>query len=479
MDKAFDIVFQTEVDAGEIAKTLYYSVGDRFRYKCLCCGEDVYLAAADSIVMTPHFRHRRGNNETDCERYLGQPGAIEHYVLIRKNNREHVRFCFNIEQKIFEMSINLSHDEIESFVECGKKISLFTKNSTQAFFTIQIHKGILLPDKDNYFMLDEYSNDYYVSVDNSGMKEKYSDVIKSQFRLNIYRINAESVHYKRNTSGILYTGDKYLAVSESENYIAELINLDSVNEEDGNFSFITLGRKFHAAKFSIHFIDHNTQDFFRNHGLSIECAESMDILWPPVFTKDNVIVSNEEKMYLLPSFEFIPHGNIDSNGMSLRKICNNIYEICYKDRVAIIEKNVECQVLYEEYRLPDTTYDTPEYIYSNKFIVSDSYSYFLFDKNGCTPLAVGATIYLSDTDYIVGYKNGHVKVMIVAEERIELDKGSLIQVVIKYHPQNELFEPDDFMDIVAEESVLSYLESCYRSGRINSVIKQYIKEGLI
>ena len=55
----------------------------------------------------------------------------------------------------------------------------------------------------------------------------------------------------------------------------------------------------------------------------------------------------------------------------------------------------------------------------------------------------------------------------------------MINDIVKYHPQSEPFEPDDFMEIVADEAILLYLENCYRSGQINTVIKKYIKEGLI
>ena len=80
MDKAFDVILQLEVDATIISKTSYNLTGNRFRYQCLCCGEEVYLAAAGSNERSPHFRHRRGNNDKDCEQYLGQVGAVEHYV---------------------------------------------------------------------------------------------------------------------------------------------------------------------------------------------------------------------------------------------------------------------------------------------------------------------------------------------------------------------------------------------------------------
>lgn len=31
-------------------------MGEQFRYQCLCCGEEVYLAAADSSERVPHFQ---------------------------------------------------------------------------------------------------------------------------------------------------------------------------------------------------------------------------------------------------------------------------------------------------------------------------------------------------------------------------------------------------------------------------------------
>lgn len=140
MDKAFDVVFQSEVDAMTIAKASYRICGERFRYQCLCCGEEVYLAAADSRIKSPHFRHRRGNNDADCERYLGQQGALEHYLSIRKHIKEHVGFYFNIELKIFEISFSLSSEEIDKAHADGDKLSVYGKYYAQAFFT-SLDKG--------------------------------------------------------------------------------------------------------------------------------------------------------------------------------------------------------------------------------------------------------------------------------------------------------------------------------------------------
>ena len=114
MDKAFDSVFQREVDALELSKSIEPLYGTQFRYQCLCCGEEVFLAAAESSEKSPHFRHRRGNNDIECERYLGQPGALEHYVSIRKHTMDSIGFCFNIDHMTFEISLTLSDKDISN-----------------------------------------------------------------------------------------------------------------------------------------------------------------------------------------------------------------------------------------------------------------------------------------------------------------------------------------------------------------------------
>ena len=121
MNKAFDAVLQTEVDAAVIAKTSYSGYNGRFRYKCLCCGEEVYLAATDSNERAPHCRHRRGNNDTECERYLGRPGALEYYVSVRKHNQEKVEFYFNQDKMTFEICVSFTEEELmERFVRGDK-----------------------------------------------------------------------------------------------------------------------------------------------------------------------------------------------------------------------------------------------------------------------------------------------------------------------------------------------------------------------
>ena len=69
MQKAYDTFLQSEVSASLAAKAGSF---EPYRYECAHCGEEVRLAAVGSISMVPHFRHRSGNSDVECELYLGQ-----------------------------------------------------------------------------------------------------------------------------------------------------------------------------------------------------------------------------------------------------------------------------------------------------------------------------------------------------------------------------------------------------------------------
>ena len=165
--------------------------------------------------------------------------------------------------------------------------------------------------------------------------------------------------------------------------------------------------------------------------------------------------------------------------MNIRSFHDHIYEVTFEDQVTICEKNVESQIVKEARVINEIICEEPQLIYADKYSVPCIYDYYLFNQNGCSKLAMGSKVYLSSSDRIIGYKNGHVKEIILPSPEEILDKKLLINNIMKYHPQSELFEPDDFMDVETDEVILSYIEGCYRSGRINTIIKQYIKEGRI
>lgn len=279
MYKAFDTVFQKVVDARIIAKTSYTMSDEGVRYQCLCCGEEVYLAAANSTEKTPHFRHRKGNNDIECERYLGQPGAIEEYAALRReNNKTHVAFFFNKNQMIFEIGLVLTDEEIDTYCQNQRKLCLYTKYCTLPFLNIPISRGVLRSNELNYYTITEYSNDYYVSLEGDPLKFSYPEIIKKGYKINIYRINKQDEHYKKNMSGLIYTDVEYVAISESKMNVKELVGLYGIEVVKDESNFVTMGRTFYVVEFVVRKENYEIKRYFQKHGYKIETSESLEIL---------------------------------------------------------------------------------------------------------------------------------------------------------------------------------------------------------
>ena len=478
MDKAFDAILQSEVDAAVIAKTSNCFLEERFRYQCLCCGEEVYLAAADSSERAPHFRHRKGNNDTECERYLGQLDTVERIGLLRKHKQGDIEFYFNRDRMTFEICASFTEEELQSHEEENNRLMVSSKYCTNPFLSIPLSKEVFVPSRKTYFTITEFSTQYIVSFDSGFNKCTYQDVMRDTKKINIFRVGMQDEHCKHQTSSLLYTNTEYIGISENEETMQELTSLEYVISED-LFSFATENRVFYGLKFSVKQAEFSVRHFFQKHDYQIETSESFSILWPPVYVRNSRSICTGDTVYVHSSFELIPHGNINEDETFIQEIDRDILKLHVDDEVIIYEKNIDICIRKEMELGIETVLEEPVTIYSDRYTVLEQYDYFLFDQNGCTRLIPGSNVYLSESDRIVGYKNGHIKVYVHACPKEKMDTGQLINDMVKYHPQSETFEPDDFMDITTDETVLVYLENCYRSGRINTVVNRYIKEGLI
>lgn len=478
MNKAYDAVLQSEVDAAVIAKTSYCFLGDRFRYQCLCCGEEVYLAAVDSSERSPHFRHRRGNNDTECERYLGQPGAVEHFVLLRRHKQEHIEFCFNRDRMTFEICASFTEEELQAYEKENNRLTVSSKYYAEPFFSIPLSKEAFISGGKSYFTITEFSTDYFVSFNSGFNRCTYQDVMRAPGKINVFRVRMQDEHCRHQTSSLLYTDTEYIGISENEEVLQELASLEYVISEE-LFSFVTGNRVFYRLQFYVKRAEFSVLRFFQQHDYQIETSEVFSILWPPVYTEDSGSICAGDTVYVHSSFELIPHGNMSVDGTFAREISRDLLKLHIDDEVIIHEKNIDICIQRERKLELETVPEEPVTTYSDRYTIPDQYSYFLFDQNGCTRLTPGSNVYLSESDRIVGYKNGHIKAFVCACPKEKTSTSQLINNILKYHPQSEPFEPDDFMDITTDETVLSYLENCYRSGQINTVIKRYIKEELI
>lgn len=96
-----DIAFDKKINDKVFAKDLTIRDKDMYRYKCLACDEYLTLSAVDSKKQSPHFRHRNGNNDKDCDYYLNNLISFVNrkYYLSDSENNKKTDIFFNNKKK--------------------------------------------------------------------------------------------------------------------------------------------------------------------------------------------------------------------------------------------------------------------------------------------------------------------------------------------------------------------------------------------
>ena len=177
MRKAYDTFLQSEVSADLAAKS---SGLEPYRYECAHCGEEVRLAAASSTSMVAHFRHLNGNNDVDCEKYLGQYGAISIDSRSRKSRNERAEFYFDSGTKMFYLGLCFSENEINTYEEESARFELRTTAQEQPFSSLRINNINFLPDTPRMIPIDQFSYSYHLSNTLNNVKRRY-DFLKKDF----------------------------------------------------------------------------------------------------------------------------------------------------------------------------------------------------------------------------------------------------------------------------------------------------------
>ena len=125
MDIAFDCY------SGEIirASRVEGSTADQpFRFICASCGQSVIVAAIESGYKRTHFRHLHGNNDTECENYLGK--EIRVYGLkglserVKRFYKKQIDFYFSKPSRRLLLGIKFSKEEIEEYQKNNTSLTI-------------------------------------------------------------------------------------------------------------------------------------------------------------------------------------------------------------------------------------------------------------------------------------------------------------------------------------------------------------------
>ncbi|MDK2951155.1 MAG: hypothetical protein PWQ77_820 [Kosmotogales bacterium] len=477
MRKAYDTILQSVVIADLAAKNGDF---EQYRYECACCGEEVYIAAAHSTSMVPHFRHRNGNNDVECEKYLGKYGENTD-THSRKSNHERVEFYFDGNKKTFNLGLRFSKEEINTYEQNNAKLEIRSSASEQAFSTLEINNGNFFPDDPTQIPIDEFSFCYFLSNTFNKMKRKYNFFKPGKTPI-FFKIQGYDSNYKakliHNTT--LYTNVPYFVAFQNHYSVQpEICFSDNVYVED-KFPFETMDRKFLGMILTIKKKTEKIDALLLSWGYQLEVSETLTLLWPPATLVDEVTLINSDHAFLYSSFELLAHGNISVNSKDLCRVGNGISKVLVKSKVKVFKKNAEITINKNE-QLP-YNFDKISLTEStaNTYIVpSDDNIYFLFDCSGVKLLNKGQSVLLTPQDEIRCYQNGYLIGRVYLLQKEKLSGEYLLNDILSHYKCVEPFDESVFNSSILSITASQYIEKCKVSNLINIAVKRFIKEGLL
>ncbi|HVI41688.1 MAG TPA: hypothetical protein VM577_13630 [Anaerovoracaceae bacterium] len=422
-------------------------------------------------------RHRSGNNDVECENYLGQHGLISIDSHSRKSNRERAEFYFEKSNKTFSLGLRFSSNEINAYEQHNVAFELRSSAAEQAFFTLQINNTNFAPDVPTMISLNKFGFSYFLSNSLNGTKRKY-DFFKSGNAPTFFKLYGYDSDFKAKLvrGAVLYTNVPYFVAFQSQFSTLHGARFpDEIKVED-TFYFETMGRKFLGEVLTIKSKTTQIDALLLSWGYQLEASETLTLLWPPAALVDDISLVRSDYTYLYSSFELQAHGNINVHSKDIYNITNRVSKVSIKPRTKVFRKNAE--IIIDKSEQYSSYYDEISLTMSslNTYTVQDDCTYFLFNGSGVKPLSKGQTISLTSHSAIKRYYFGYLTDQIYPRQ-LEPLTGELLLIDILIHcKRTEAFDRNIFSSHLLSNIASLYIKKCEDWGLINSIARQYIEE---
>ena len=476
MHKAYDIFLQAEVTANLAAQNVGF---EPYRYECAHCGEEVRLAAADSVYMVSHFRHLSGNNDSICENYLGRHGAISIEPASRKSNKEIADFYYDNFTKMFFLSLRFRDEEITDYDKLGAIFELRTNPQEKAFYTLPISRRFFDSDSPKMIPLEKFSHTYFISNTQNERKTPYEVFKKNGSNVPTFfkvQINDSDYKAKLVSSPILYTNIPYFIIYQSKDAFPWNGSLPSEITVDNTFRFESMGRLFLGKVLTITSKTAIIDALLKSWGYQLETSETLMLLWPPSAMIDEVSTICSGYAYLYSSFVMQAHGNINVHSNDIKKITDNVSRVSVISKIKVHRKNTEMLIVNN----PHTTIEFEELAvlerYERVYNVPDGRVHFMFNRFGLTPLSIGQTVFLTQNCTIKVYLSGYLIGCIYPRYQKEWSSKQLLEDILVYYKRLEEFNRSEFDMHTLSETAYQYIIKCDELGLINSAAKRFIEE---
>lgn len=475
MHQAFDTIMQRAVSAKEVSKN---NIDEPFRYECLCCGEEVHIAAAGSKKRAPHFRHLRGNSDRDCALYLGSMGIEGAITAARKRSHSHAEIFFDIAQRTFYISVSFSEEKLKEYESTACVLELRANYGTSAFESVKISQANFAPNNPVLFPLRLTSNSCIISIVGCNIKAHY-EILKpfefpTFFKPKIG--NNSSNRAKRHSDGIIYTNTPYYVLAEHKYYIEKLLNYKSEISLGNIEKFEALGGTIFGAQIVITSISEKLRDTLQYFGYSLTKSEQVTVLWPPVFSMNNTLCCNDRQVFLQSSFELCAQSNISCESNALRK-AEDMFLLDISAPVHLHHGNID--MLFSPDR-DNSAFEEllPSIIQAVHVDIPVGTSYYLIDGSGYRKLPSGR-YHLTKASKIVCFSGNYPITIYLLPEDPPTNRVGRLRDILKYYKVSVPFDEEQVADCQLSKIAETYIEDCRISGVINTKALAYIRAGVI
>ena len=302
MIQAFDVLLQIPVTADIAAKN---RIDEPFRYECLCCGEEVYIAATNSTKKAPHFRHRRGNSDRECELYLGSTGIAGALNAAQKRTHSRTEIYFDIKQKIFYAAVSFPKEKLQEFEDKSCILEFHSTYNSPPYEKVRINHQNFAPDSMVQFPLKLTTNDCYITISGANYRSHYEILSNNDFPT-FFKITLgeNSGNFARRiVGGKIYTNTSYYIIAKNQKIIQKIVDLGENIAISAVDEINALGSTIYGATLEILSVTPDLSNLFSYFNYSLEVSENITPLWPPLYSVDGVLCSNKKRYKLYhPTF---------------------------------------------------------------------------------------------------------------------------------------------------------------------------------
>lgn len=476
MDIAFDCYLGEIVRASRVDAS---TEEQPYRFICAYCRQSVIIAAQDSEYQRTHFRHKHGNNETECENYLGRIGQRRLQKLteeLKRFYKKSIDFYFSKESKRLYLGVKFSKEEIEYYQEKSAEITIGRSLKEPPFFTRKINKINFATDCCEKIGLDKYSEHYSICIDNEKIPVNTS-VINCN-RPSFFRINENSEESlaKYVKGDTVYTKNTYYILKPSgNNPQIELKKISSVEIIDSfTFKIGRGGETIYVVKVRFNENSDDLRRIMRMWGMKIENSEKIDLLWPPAVEFEDNWYLNSKRVYLQSTFTLESNKNINANSENISNLFDNLYRVNNEDEIKIMCKNIDFSLKKQGYSNSNEVIEC-KVENTRKFTVPDNNQFYFFSEDGVKKLNPGRIVYLTPSSKICEYYSNYMVTTYLFEGYKQLTGEELFRDILANSKQ--LIPYDFSIENEQPEFLREYLSMCEDSGVINAVVARFIKEG--